>query len=420
MSKKAGRWKRYPAFAGAAILGSAIAVSSVMAASAPFKDMKGHWANQSVQLLHERGVISGFPDGTFKPGNSVSKAEFFTMLNKAMAFTATQSPSFSDVSKDSWYYSEVSKAIAAGYIQGEYKDGGALQPKQAITRQEAASMIMKALKLQPSADMSTLKSSKFKDEVQMDEWRKAAIDTILAKNIMGGFPDQTFKPKDKVTRAQIAVIMNRVYNVNGAAGSQKATNSDNTGTVTFLPINPITVMQYQSAAGLVPKSVGVKYANGNQAMVPVTWDRQIDTGELGKYTLLGTVGGVSEKAELVVFVVSNSAQTGNNNTGNTGGSGGGGTNTNIPTPTVPSVTDGQAIGNVKVNFSTLMSTVEIDVSNKVTSVKANGNQMHYEGNNKYSFATAGLKLGDKITIIAYDIKGSVVQKYETTVQQTNN
>ncbi|WP_199616792.1 S-layer homology domain-containing protein [Paenibacillus alkalitolerans] len=417
MRNRSRRLGRHSAAAGCVVLAGSIFVSSALAALEPLKDMRGHWANHDVQLLRERGVVSGFPDGTYKPGNPVSKAEFITMLNKAMGFQKTQVPLFSDVSAKDWFYGEVAKAISAGYLQGEYRDGGELKPSAPITRQEAASMIMKAFRFEPSKDLATLRAANFKDSSQIDQWRKAAIDAIMAKNIMGGFPDRTFKPKDKVTRAQVAAIMNRVFELNGSVASNAPASSSGFDIVSIVPINPITVMQYQSVSTLLPKTVTAKYGNGYVGSASVTWD-PVNTSELGKHVLSGKVNGTTVKAQLLVFVVNSTAQNGTpvNNGGGSGGSGG----SDLPAPTTPTVTTGQSIGNVQVSFSSLMSTIQIDVSDKVTSVKANGIRMHYEGNNRYSLATAGLKLGDKITIVAYDIQGKVLQTYETTVQQTNN
>jgi hypothetical protein len=402
---------------GCAVLASSLIASGVSAASASFKDMQGHWAEQGVQLLQERGIAGGYPDGTFKPNNTVSKVEFFTMLNKVMGFKNTQAPLFTDVAAKDWYYNEVAKALAAGYISGEYKDGAALNPGAAITRQEAALMIMKAFRANPSKDLAVLKQANFKDANQIDSWRKPAIDYMLSGNIMKGFPDRTFKPKDKVTRAQIAAIMNRVYELKGNAGTNVSAPSASAATiVSVLPLNPISVMQNQKATSLLPKSVTVTYSNGAHGTALVFWDN-VDTSELGKHTVKGSIAGTNLKTELLVFVVSATGQTGGStNPGNTGG----GTNTNLPSQPIPTVPTGQAIGNVQVSFSSLMSTIQINVSEAVTSVKANGITMHYEGSNKYSLATAGLKLGDKITIVAYGIRGEELQKYVTTVQQTNN
>ena len=88
-----------------------------------------HYCKMGRRRLHR-----GLPDGTFKPDNSITRAEFVTLVNKAFNMTAKAEIDFTDVPAGAWYYGEVAKAKAAGYIGG-YPDN-TMRPDNPISRQE--------------------------------------------------------------------------------------------------------------------------------------------------------------------------------------------------------------------------------------------------------------------------------------------
>ena len=108
-------------------------------------DIKGHWAESAITYWQDNGLISGYEDGTFKPDKSITRAEFAVMLNKALGFVDKGNVSFSDVKAGDWYYDAVAIAVEAGYCSG-YEDG-TFKPNETITRAEAAVMIALAKNL---------------------------------------------------------------------------------------------------------------------------------------------------------------------------------------------------------------------------------------------------------------------------------
>jgi len=119
--------------------------SAPQASAANLSDISRHWAQSQINDLVNKGIISGYPDNTFKPENAITRAELAVMVNKAFSFTNTTDIDFKDVQPTDWFAPEIAKAKAAGYISG-YPDG-TMKPNQNITRQEAAVMIAKAAKL---------------------------------------------------------------------------------------------------------------------------------------------------------------------------------------------------------------------------------------------------------------------------------
>jgi len=205
-------------------------------ASAAITDIQGHWAATQISSWVGQGFITGYPDGSFKPDNNITRAEFFTLVNKSFAFNERASISFSDVSSTDWYKVEIEKAKAAGYITG-YEDG-TMKPNATISRQEAAVIIAKLLKLDP---VSTGLEGKFNDAADIPQWSKGLIGAVTAKGCMTGYPDHTFQPYGLLKRAEAVVTLDRAlnarttsesYNVAGTYGPATGTETIN-GDVTI-------------------------------------------------------------------------------------------------------------------------------------------------------------------------------------------
>lgn len=102
-------------------LGVSMLLGSMGAATAQTvttKDYEGHWAQQTIQNWLDSGLLKGFGDGSVKPDQTITRAEFMTLVNRSYGFSNLAAVSFSDVPGTSWAYNEVAKAVAAGYIQG--------------------------------------------------------------------------------------------------------------------------------------------------------------------------------------------------------------------------------------------------------------------------------------------------------------
>src|SRR5690242_6697796 len=83
-----------------------------------FSDIKGHWAESTIQAGIEKGWVLGYEDGTFKPNEYMTRAEFMNLVNRTFAYTAQAKMDYRDVSANAWYHEAVSIATAAGYING--------------------------------------------------------------------------------------------------------------------------------------------------------------------------------------------------------------------------------------------------------------------------------------------------------------
>ncbi|MEW6698378.1 MAG: S-layer homology domain-containing protein [Bacillota bacterium] len=190
--------------------------------AANFTDLGGHWAEGPINEWAAKGLAGGYADGTFKPNQQVSRAEFVALVNRAFAIgSSTEAAGFADVKENQWFYKEVAAAKAAGYIGG-YNDG-TFRPSQAISRQEAASILVRLLKLQTTTEGV----ASFNDAAQIQAWARGGVGAVFKSGLMHGFPDNTFRPLKSITRAEAVVSLDRALN----AG--KVSNSGVEGKVTL-------------------------------------------------------------------------------------------------------------------------------------------------------------------------------------------
>lgn len=145
--------------------------------------------------------VSGYPDGTFQPENETTRAEFLTMLVKAVGgFDAEESygtPTFADTDPTAWYADYVAYAQKTGLVKG-YKDN-TFRPDGKITRAEAAAMTASAMGL--SSDVT---ESSFTD---VSGWAVKHVEALAQKGILSGDGDGTFRPDDNIIRGEAVTVV---------------------------------------------------------------------------------------------------------------------------------------------------------------------------------------------------------------------
>ncbi len=108
-----------------------------------FSDIDNHWAKDWIKNAVDLGFVSGYEDGTFKPDRTITRAEFSTMLNKAMKIEITENINFSDVGEKEWFYKEIQKSVAAGFFSGY--ENNTFRPNNPIKREEVAKVVAGAI-----------------------------------------------------------------------------------------------------------------------------------------------------------------------------------------------------------------------------------------------------------------------------------
>lgn len=118
----------------------------VSASALSVSDISDHWAKNTIQSWVDKGLIKGYADGTFQPDQNITRAEFITLVNRAFDYKESTTISYTDVNQNAWYASAVAIAVKAGYFSG-YPDG-TMKPNNPISREEVATIIMKISNLE--------------------------------------------------------------------------------------------------------------------------------------------------------------------------------------------------------------------------------------------------------------------------------
>ncbi|NLK65501.1 MAG: hypothetical protein GX289_10460 [Tissierellia bacterium] len=173
---------------------------SVLAA----RDYLGHWAEAVIQKWLDMGYITGYPDGTFRPEEFITRAEFVKIVNNAFGFEETAKIAFIDVKVDNWYYEEVQKAYKRGEIIGVSEREFA--PDDYITREQAAIIMSRLLKLEANEKGADL----FYDSSKISSWAREYVGAVTEYNLIKGYEDNTFRPQNNINRAEAVVLLDRV------------------------------------------------------------------------------------------------------------------------------------------------------------------------------------------------------------------
>ncbi len=160
------------------------------------------------------GYISGYPNGTFRPASSVSRAEAAAMLAKFVVVNKPVKASVKDLPADRWYSESMKTLISAGLLSG-YEDG-TVRPDRTMTRAEMIALIvrMKSLASQPATYT----------DLSVGHWAYQMIGSAQAAGIVSGYPDGSFKPDQEVSRAEMVAMINRAFAYKGSGGDRTFTD----------------------------------------------------------------------------------------------------------------------------------------------------------------------------------------------------
>ncbi|MGA1603370.1 MAG: S-layer homology domain-containing protein [Prochlorothrix sp.] len=248
--------------------------------SVPFSDLAGHWSALFVTPLSDRGLVSGFPDGSFRPDRTLTRAEYAALLAKVFDRPLMRSaPSYRDLSASFWAREAILQASRMGFLSGfpdgsfrpqqfltriqtlvslvsglgltgghsglldlyadrvqipsyataavtaatqhqlvvNYPDPHHLDPLRPATRGETVALVYQAL---VALGKATALSSPYQVQVPVtnlglrdvqDHWAAAFIRPLAHRNLVQGFPDGSFQPDRPVNRAEYAALLSRIF-----------------------------------------------------------------------------------------------------------------------------------------------------------------------------------------------------------------
>ncbi|MGI2297323.1 S-layer homology domain-containing protein [Paenibacillus sp. GXUN7292] len=172
-----------------------------------FKDLaSGHWAFPSIQYLVKKGLLNGYPDGSFKPDLAMKRSEVTAMLVRMLGLHLAEGSTFDDVSDSHWAKPYIEAAFSNGLVQGN--GDGKFAPDQSITREQMVVLIVRALGLTGEGTALT-----FTDSNKTASWATASLRLAVEHGIIEGYPDGSFRPDAVLTRAAASAMMEKVLSM---------------------------------------------------------------------------------------------------------------------------------------------------------------------------------------------------------------
>ncbi|MBD2340451.1 DUF1565 domain-containing protein [Calothrix sp. FACHB-156] len=187
------------------IFGSVDFVAANVGGATAFNDVPtGYWAKAYIEALSSQKIIAGFPDGTFKPNDPVTRAQFATIVTKALA-PASKRPaiSFKDVPSNFWAYAAIQSAYQSQFVSG-YPDG-TFKPQQQIPRVQALVALASGLGL--TADNQNILTF-YSDAAQIPKYALNQVAAATARQLVINYPTvKQLNPNRDATRAEVAAFV---------------------------------------------------------------------------------------------------------------------------------------------------------------------------------------------------------------------
>ena len=171
-----------------------------------FSDTRGHWAEETIQAMTEKGYLSGYPDGTFGPNNTIRRAEFMRILTSMYGLTERSDAYilWTDVRSDAWY----APCMGAGLLLPLYP-GHYIYPEEPLTRLDAAYAILMTHDIEFDYESTSAQSMGDYAGYAGDADVCAVISTALDRGIMKG-TGSGFAPYEYMTRAELCTLLSRL------------------------------------------------------------------------------------------------------------------------------------------------------------------------------------------------------------------
>lgn len=270
---------------------SAQAQVSPQSSSQPqFSDVSSqYWAADFIRELNQRNVIRGFPDGSFRPNEPVTRAQFAAMVRQAFPQAPTRpTANFADVAANYWAMAAIQDAYSAGFLSGY--PGNIFQPEQNIPRAQVLVSLANGLNYGTSNPANNTLQV-YSDASAIPSWATGSIAAATEKNIVVNYPNlDLLNPNRSATRAEVAAF---IYQALASSGQVARLNSPyivgqaTQPTVAQIPAGTQMVMKHQAEKILISQEepapvpltllLGEEITVNGRVLVPV--DSQV-VGEL--------------------------------------------------------------------------------------------------------------------------------------------
>lgn len=162
-------------------------------------------AAQDIKVMSAKHIIKGVSDTKFAPSKLITRAEFITLVVRALGIKSNNQAKFSDVDASAWYSSAVAAASEAGIIKGH--SGSKFDPNSALTREELAVILVRAYEYRKGFELSAGNTDAFADQATISFWAQAEVKAAQSLGFITGRDGNQFEPRDKITRAESAQVI---------------------------------------------------------------------------------------------------------------------------------------------------------------------------------------------------------------------
>ncbi len=185
-----------------------------------FSDVnKNTEGGKAIYKLVDKGIIEGYGNGLFGPGDSLTRAQAVKIINKIFGYRTPTKIDFKDVPVDEWYYMEVAAAVNAGYIKGY--GNGLFGPNDVLTKEHVCVMldnIMKFIKLPMNVTV--------KDKIS--SWAKDSVEKILSNGLATTDSNGNFHATEKISREETCIFLSQ-FVMEGAGAASPGTGGGGNG-----------------------------------------------------------------------------------------------------------------------------------------------------------------------------------------------
>lgn len=171
------------------------------------------WAKDAVEYLAGKGIVNGNGGGEFAPEDDVTREQFVKMIAELMNISEYADISFDDVARDAWYYDYVSRAVAAGIVNGV--SDKMFGTGESLTREDASVIIARCMKILGVNADDVKEYDPFADENEISDYALESVISLYKKGIVNGMGDGRFAPKEKLSRAQAAKLIYELCKTGG-------------------------------------------------------------------------------------------------------------------------------------------------------------------------------------------------------------
>ena len=174
-----------------------------------FADISGHWAEESIKKMTEKGVFTGINEKEFSPDGRLTRAQLAAiMLRIADAEIIPFMGAFDDVKKGDWYADILQTAKQKGILSG---DGKNARPNDFVTREEMVKIVISAMEKLMGYEFNKNAAIDFKDKEQISSWAYSYVIIAAEEGIISGDDEFNFNPKANCSRAEAATVADRIF-----------------------------------------------------------------------------------------------------------------------------------------------------------------------------------------------------------------